>query len=168
MPNSVDVGKKQEQAIVRHAKANGFPGADRIIRTGAGKGYAVRADEGDIWLCPGVIVQSKRLKGKTVAGTTQAKSTAEMELEVPEWLAQTEAQRVAAKAAHAVLIVRRFGFSDVGKWWAFFSFYDLCYLAGVFGMRQPQLVGVPVRLTVADAYTLLRAAGYGTPAEEGA
>lgn len=154
MPNSGRVGKAQEQAIVRHAKANGFPGADRIIRTGAGKGYAVRADEGDIWLCPGVIVQSKRLSPVT-----------RMERAVIAWMIETEAQRVAAKAEYALLIVRREGTANVGHWWAHLYLRDLVWLA----TKHKHNVGDDheerVRLTVADAYTLLRAAGYGTPVE---
>ena len=153
MPNSGRVGKDQEQAIVRHAKANGFPGADRIIRTGAGKGYAVRPDEGDIWLCPGVIVQSKRLSPPN-----------RMERAVAGWLAETRLQRYAAKADHAVLIVRREGTADISKWWAHLYLHDLIYLAADCGIRNDS---VPVRLTVADAYTLLRAAGYGTAIGEG-
>jgi hypothetical protein len=153
--SSARVGKEQEQRIVRHAKNNGFPGADRIIRTGAGKDYAVRDDEGDIWLCPGVIVQSKRLSPPN-----------RMERAITGWLAETEAQRVASRAAHAVLVVRREGTTDIGEWWAWF------YFAGLFAIRGCRIWDcwnftgtalMPVRLTVADAYTLLRTNGYGTP-----
>ena len=152
MPNSQRVGKDQERAIVNHARANGFPGADRIIRTGAGKDYAVRADQGDIWLCPGVIVQSKRLS-----------PVSRMERCIKQWQAETNAQRIAAGAAFGVLIVRREGTTDVGDWWAWLTLTDLHILME----SNLSLTGVPVRLTVADAYTLLRAAGYGSAVQEG-
>jgi hypothetical protein len=81
------------------------------------------------------------------------------------FLAETEAQRVAAGADVALLVVRRDGTADVGEWWAWLETRMLAWLtfAGQFqDFDAPQL---PVRLIVADACRLLRAAGYGEPVE---
>lgn len=122
--------------IFRWFQANGFPGADR---------------EG---LAPGVIAVFK-----SPASVHQA------ERAVPGWMAETEAQRQAAGADVALLVVRRDGTADVGEWWAFvdaFEFAQWCTDFEVHGSR----LNFPVRLLVADAARLLRAAGFGTPLDE--
>ena len=158
MTKSANVGKEQERHIVRHAKANGFPGADRIIRTGAGPNYSVRPDEGDIWLCPGIIIQSKRLSPPNRA-----------ERAVAGWLDETRAQCIAAGADYGVLIVRREGTADVGEWWAWLCVADVIRLHSgtrIALFNWARTARMPVRLTVADAYILLRSSGYGTPIAE--
>lgn len=153
MTNSDRLGKEQERTIVRWARCNGFAHADRVVRTGAGRGYGHRADEGDVWLCPGVIAQSKRLAPVN-----------RMERAVPVWLEQTEAQRVAADADVGLLIVRREGCADVGQWWCFLPLDDclkLCQVGEI--VRRGVDRGIPARLQVGDTARLLRAYGYGDP-----
>ena len=148
-------GKVQERAIVRWAKTHGFPHADRVIRTGAGNGYAHRADEGDIWLAPGVVVQSKRLSPVNRA-----------ERAVAVWLEQTEAQRVAAGADIGLLVVRREGCADVGQYWCHLRMSDLQRLT--WPDATPADLGVgdpPLRLQLRDVAVVLRAYGYGQALE---
>ena len=149
------LGKEQERRIVRWAREHGFPFADRIVRTGAGKDYAHRADEGDVWLCPGVVVQSKRLSPPNRA-----------ERAVPGWMIQTEFQRAAAKADVALLIVRRAGTADVGEWWCFLPAFILARLLWIGATSTTWArADFPVRLLVSDAAKLLIAAGYGSDTE---
>lgn len=143
-------GKATDQAIARWARSNGFPGAERIVRTGYRVADRESPDGGDQWWAPGLLVQSKSLRPAN-----------RMERAVPGWLAETEAQRLAAGAEVALLVVRRDGTADVGEWWAFFEAYRLeCLWAGgkwSYGGRHP------VRMLVHDAAQLLRNVGYGTP-----
>lgn len=142
------LGKEQERRIVRWCRDHGFPKADRVVRTGAGRDYAHRPDEGDVWLAPGVIAQSKRMS-----------PVGRAERAVPQWMRETEAQGLAAHADVALLIVRREGTTDVGEWWAFLhlgTLIDLVDGRGIWGSES-------VRMTVADAATLIRVAGYGEP-----
>lgn len=154
MPNYDAIGKTNERAVVRWFRNNGFPGADRVVRTGAGKAYAHRADEGDIGLAPGVIAQSKRLSPVN-----------RMERAIPGWMAETEAQRVAAGADIALLVVRREGTTDVGEW---FAWLPLWQVSAIHGLTRYPLASCPVRFQVANVAQLLRAAGYGEPLDEAA
>lgn len=84
-PNK-DRGDRYEREILALAKRRGFVDASR---TRPGR----REDEGDIHLSPGVIVQTK--DQKTPAWR--------------EWLDQLESQRLAARAEHGILVVKRRG-----------------------------------------------------------
>jgi len=82
-------------------------------------------DHGDMWLAPGVMAQVKDV-GSPSYGV---------------WLADTETQRVAGNADHAVLVHKRRGVGDPTQWY--------------------------VVMTVEQAAGLLRAAGYGEPLTPG-
>ena len=147
-------GLVTEQAICRWFRGNGFPHAERVVRTGYRTPERALPDAGDIALSPGVLVAAKSLRPVNRA-----------ERAVPGWLAETEAQRQSAGADVALLVVRRDGTADVGEWWAFvdaFEFAQWCTDFEVHGSR----LNFPVRLLVADAARLLRAAGYGSPLDE--
>lgn len=147
-------GKATDRAIARWAREHGFPAADRIVRTGYRVPDRELPDAGDQWWAPGLLVQSKSLRPVN-----------RMERAVPGWLAETEAQRQAAGADVALLVVRRDGTADVGEWWCFMEawrFECLCNRSGkwAYGGRSP------LRLLVRDAALLLRYAGYGSPLDE--
>ncbi|MBI1758004.1 MAG: hypothetical protein HYR62_02030 [Actinobacteria bacterium] len=146
------LGKATERAVAAWWRTHGFPGAERIIRTGWRTRDRSAEDAGDLDLCPGVIAQVKSLQ-----------PPARAERAVPEWMAETERQRVVAGAAIGLLIVRRPGTADVGEWFAWLpartaaALVDLSWPTAVADAPNP-----PLRLTVADASLLLRWAGYGT------
>lgn len=152
MTDSCRAGKDNERALVTWARAHGYPHADRQIRTGAGRNYAHRPDTGDVTLCPGVIAQVKSLQPTTRA-----------ERMIPTWLKETEAQRAAAHADLALLVVRRHRTTNVGTWWT--HLYLHTALVWLFGeTRVPSYANdIPVRLTLAHTVQLLRANGWGEP-----
>lgn len=150
-------GKVTERATVRWLRDHGFPGAERTVRTGYRTATRTLADAADLDLCPGLIAQVKSLRPATRA-----------ERAVDGWLVETEQQRQAAHALHALLIVRREGTADVGEWWAWLPLLNLPGIQTDFvrPLTVPRIAAcalVPVRLAVADACYLLRSIGYGDP-----
>lgn len=141
-----DIGTAAETAVVRAARPRGYPWADRL----AGHG---NADVGDVMLCPGVVVE---VKGGDAAKTAS-------DLQIINWLDETECERGNAGAAVAFLVVQRphVGAINAHRWWAWWRLgwvSDLGPSVGIDGAAM-----LPVRMTLADALTMLRAAGYGDP-----
>ncbi|MDJ0010117.1 hypothetical protein [Gordonia alkanivorans] len=79
-------GDQYERDILKLARRSGFPFAER---TRPGR----REDEGDIHLAPGVIVQTKDQKTAVWR----------------DWLSELKSQRLAARADHGILVVKRRG-----------------------------------------------------------
>ena len=147
------VGKETEQMVARWLRdEGGFPEARRIVRTGYDRpGGHTAADEGDIDTGAPVTVQCKSLR-----------PVDRMERAVPGWLAETEAQRQTAGTDVGLLVVRRWGTTDVGRWWAFLRLRDLsCVSEERYRPSAPW--GAPVRLEVRHATALLHTWGYGCP-----
>lgn len=150
-------GKQAERDVVNAARRNGFPHAERVVRTGYRTRTRVTADEGDVALCPGVIVQ---VKTYTDAGR--------MERAIPAWMAETEQQRQAAEADIALLVVRRNGTTDVTEWWCWLPLVAVrCLQTGDDAHCEPETWSrvdqIPVRTTFGDAVALLHSGGYGDP-----
>jgi len=140
-----DIGTVAETAVVRYLRANGWPNAERRALRGA-------YDCGDVTGTPGVCWEVK-------AG--QAASTAS-DGQVALWLAETETERVNAKADIGILVLRRAGISgrNCGRWWAIMPLQ-------VVDVRAPLRHRIdPVRLHLSTAVTLLHSYGYGDTAEE--
>lgn len=157
MANHNDVGKDTEQRLARYFRAEGWTGAERAVRTGFRIADRTVADTGDLTGMPGLCVQSKSLRPATRA-----------EVAVPTWLRETEAQRVAGRAVLGLLVVRRWGTTDVGRWWCFLDLEELHALqsgqlgtVGVGGWNAPDYQPTPVRLELRDVVTILRAQGWG-------
>jgi hypothetical protein len=87
--------------VVAFVQANGFPDAKRRALAGA-------LDEGDILVCPDVIVEVK--------GGAAAESASDGQLGA--WRAETEKERIHAKVHLAFLVVKRkgHGAAKVGGW----------------------------------------------------
>jgi hypothetical protein len=145
---SKSVGTRAETLIVRYARAHGFGGADRLTLTG-------RADRGDIGLCPGVIAEVK-------AGRAAEQASDAL---IGLWLAETEAERVNARAHLALLVTKRAGCGagKVGQWWVHCRIGDITLHHPQRGRCGCLLCTVKVRLTLADALAVLRRHGYGDP-----
>lgn len=142
------IGTAVESAIVRYARAHGFPHADRRPLAGA-------LDKGDVLLCPGVIVEAKGGKAAEHASDGQ----------IAAWLAETEAERVNANAAIGVLVTKRkgVGVTRAGDFWAHLDaqvFSDLLYEPDD-GDEFTRRLNVPVRARFGDVLWLLRYAGWG-------
>ena len=131
--------------MVRFLRANGFPSAERRALRGS-------YDCGDVTGTPGICWEVK--------GGAAAKNASDGQ--VAAWLAETERERVNARADIGVLVLQRPGIGAVnaGRWWAVLHSGSVMYLAGVGGVAG---IGVPLRLHLADAVLLLRARGYGEP-----
>lgn len=107
-------GTRTETAIVNLIRASGWPNAERRALSGS-------TDRGDIAGVPSVVIE--------------AKSGARLAL--PEWLRETERERINDGAAYGVLVVKLNGMGEtrVGDW--------------------------PAMLPLSALLRLLREAGYG-------
>lgn len=143
------IGTRAESAVVRYLTANGFPHAERRSLRGA-------LDAGDVTGCPGICIE---IKGGDAARTAS-------DLQIERWMDELATETVNATADVGVLVVQRAGVGpgNAGRWWAYMPAFELAAL-----LMGEQAVGVngafPVRMLLGDAVTLLRAAGYGQPAE---
>jgi hypothetical protein len=154
-----NVGKDTEQAVARWLRGNGFAGAERLVRTGYRVATRESADEGDITGTPGITWQVKSLRPHTRA-----------ELAVPTWLNETEAQRKAAGSELGFLVVRRWGTTDVGRWWVFQRLGQLIGLAATAEFCDSGITSycpiIPVRMDMAALSGLLVATGWADVSEE--
>jgi hypothetical protein len=163
------IGTAAETAVARFLQVNGFPHAERRALRGI-------QDAGDITGCPGICIEVK--------GGEAAKSASDQL--VMDWLVETETERANAGADVGVLVLQRRGVgpANAGRWWVVFQqwpLYGLQLLADrditgapaytgtepfVVTGTDPVWMRAPVRMLLADAVLLLRAAGYGQPLEE--
>lgn len=143
MSKSKNIGTWTETQVVKYARANGFPDAERIVLHG-------NLDEGDVQLCDGVIVEVKG--GAAAENASDAQITA--------WLVETETERFNRKAWVACLAWKRKGkgAASAGQWWAAMSgemFVYLAYGSGPWSRcARPPLPAV--RMTLAEALALIR------------
>ena len=148
MSRAKDIGTRAETAIVRWAREHGFPSADRGPLRGA-------KDQGDVLLCPGIIVESKSHKS-AAAGQVGAK-------QLHAWLMETDVEAEHAGADFALLVVKRSGTADPGKWWCYMRLGEWLRLTGAhLPLPDPSQ---PVCMSLASAAAVLRSAGYGTAPE---
>jgi hypothetical protein len=98
---SKNIGTWAESRVVAFLQANDFPDAKRRALAGA-------LDEGDILVCPGVVAEVKGGHAGEDASDGQLKA----------WRAETERERIHAKAHLAFLVVKRKGHGvlKVGGW----------------------------------------------------
>ncbi|MFE7868821.1 hypothetical protein ACFUYE_00515 [Micromonospora humida] len=143
-----DIGTAAETAVVRYLVANGWPTAERRSLRGT-------ADAGDITGTPGICWE---VKGGDTARTAS-------DLTITRWMAELDAETFNARAQHGVLVVQRAGVgpANAGRWWAWMTAAQLTTLAVQAPADIRGCTGWPVRMLLADAVGLLRAAGYGDP-----
>ena len=136
------------ERLVRWLQGHGFPGAERRALRGA-------RDAGDITGTPGICW--------AVKGSAQTRRISDNQ--IGTWLATLERARQRADAAWAVLVTRRHGTGNVGLWWAWMPLDSTILLGGGTSAPRRRLanLGWPVRMHLAAAVELLRAAGYGEP-----
>jgi hypothetical protein len=142
-------GHDTERQLARWFRTQGWPGAERAVRTGFTAADRAVADPGDITGMPGLVVQAKYVARE----------------QIDSWMAETEQQRAAAGADYGLLVVRRTGRADPGQWWVWLPLRGLTRIATGLGVPAPH-GDTPVRLELGHLVPLLRDAGYGTtPAE---
>lgn len=156
MTRSSEIGRAARAKGIRAERQLGeylrqwWPDAERSVVTGARSGDHVRPDPGDITGVPGLTFQLKY-----VAHLTDREVDAAMD--------EAEDQAVTAGSDFAILVQRRQGKADPGRWWAWMPLGDLCHLAAPQcdnGLRDDG-VRVMTRLLVGDLVSLLVDAGYG-------
>lgn len=121
MVNSRTKGLTAERAVANYFKVHVSPDARRSVATGWSNGSTEHQDLGDIDGVPGLCLSVKnlarRLEGKLLADT---------------W---TEVCRQALPNLYtAIIIEKRAGTTDVGKWWAHLS--SSFYVELLTGRRQ--------------------------------
>lgn len=148
-------GTAAETAVLRHVTAHGFPWTERLALSGV-------HDRGDLSLLPGrtVIVEVKNHAGPAALGQPTAGDLA-------AWMAQTETERVNAGADVALLVVKRKGTAEPGRWFAYLRADTNAALVGAPDPASLPEPHTPVCMSLASALVLLRHAGYGTPLERG-
>lgn len=143
-------GTAAETAVLRHVRDHGYPWAERLALTG-------NADQGDISLLPGRLVILE-VKAHASAATGQPGDA-----QLAEWMRQTHTERVNAGADHGVLVVKRKGTTDPGRWFAYVTAGAFASLLGAdLELPNPH---APLCLSLASLLPVLRAAGYGSPVE---
>jgi hypothetical protein len=139
-------GKKAERDIARWLREHGFGVAERTIRTGYSTKDRRSSDTGDV---------------STIGVCWQVKDVAEREwYRVPEWLDDTAHQRVACAADLGILVMKRHGHADPGRWWAWLPLNAI--VTDTLNAAIPSVYDVPVRFALADLVSILRTLGYGT------
>ena len=144
---SKNIGTAAETAVVRAARAHGFPLADRLTMKG-------RFDEGDILLCPDAIVEVK--------GGAAAKNASPGQIAL--WLQETRTEIANKRAGVGFLAVQRrgIGLPNAHLWDAWFpDGMSLCD-----DERHRAMFSHPFMVTVQQAFWMLRRAGWGEPMEE--
>ena len=143
-----DIGTAAETAVVRYLTAHGFPHAERRSLRGA-------LDAGDVTGCPGLCVE---VKGGDAARTASDGLIA-------AWMQELAVEISHADATTGLLVVQRAGVgpANAGRWWAYMPAFQVADLAAPESLPATRVFGFPVRMLLADAVTLLRAAGYGEP-----
>ncbi|MFI6813742.1 hypothetical protein ACIBG7_15080 [Nonomuraea sp. NPDC050328] len=148
-----DIGTAAETAVVRALRRLGFPHAERRALAGA-------HDLGDVTGTPGVCWEVK--------GGQQTKHPRPSDLTVAQWMAETEAERINARADIGVLVIQRHGVgaANAHLWWAYMPTWQTAWVATGHLVADRQVGDIRARMLLADACTLLRAAGYGQPLPE--
>ncbi len=148
-----DIGTAVETAVTRFAQGYGFPNAERRALAGS-------LDRGDILLTAGVVAECK--------GGAMAERASDAV--IGQWLAETERERVNARAAVGLLVTKRpaVGHARCGQWWAWLDLRTMRQLLSSLpdARHAPvwrRLDQEPVRMTLVGALTILRAAGHGDP-----
>jgi hypothetical protein len=143
-------GTAAETAVVRWARDNGFPMADRQPLRG-------NRDAGDIDLCPGIVLEVKNHAGAAVGQPRPGLLAA--------WMAQAALECENAGAVMCPLVVKRGGTADPGRWFAYIQAYEFARLMGAptVHLADP---AAPWCTDLGTLARLLRWAGYGDALEQ--
>lgn len=144
-----DIGTEAETKMVRFLAANGWPNVERRALRGTD-------DQGDVTGTPGLVWE---VKGGEAAKTAS-------DLQIRDWLHETERERTRAHAAYGFLITARRQ-KNVSAWWAHMWADQLADLCGASdGQLRPAAESVAVRVTLTDLVGLLHDAGWADTTAE--
>jgi hypothetical protein len=139
MSKSRAIGTSAESAVVKVARAHGFPFAERRTLHG-------NTDLGDVKLDSRgqLVLEVKAGKAAETASDSLIES----------WLVETERERVHAGAHYGFLVVKRAGKGprNADRWWAVGRLEDIAEVAGGCVIYSPDAV---VRLHLGDLLNLL-------------
>lgn len=153
--NSQAKGKRAERDLAKWWKVNGYPDAERAVKTGTTQTH----DAGDLileWNRFRLCVEVKHHAGGL------------SDLQVASFGAKLSQQCVQSKSNMGVLVERRDRVSDVGRWWVHiharhFAVIELEPFPEQ--MLNPMTSWRPVRVSVGYLAELLRRARLASPAE---
>lgn len=140
-----DKGTDAERAVVRYLQANGFPHAERRALNGS-------TDRGDVTGCPGLVIEVKHRDRES------------SDLQINQWLDETETERLNAHADIGLLVVRR-RYARPDNWSAWLPSVLVARLIDPGCAPYAEAPVFPVRMLLGDAVLALRWAGYGEPLE---
>jgi hypothetical protein len=138
-------GADAERAVVNWLRRNGWPGAERAIRTAYTTADRTVADPGDITGTPRLAWQVKDAAAERI--TT--------------WMADTAQQAATSGADYGILVVRRRGRASPGDWWAWMWAADIVRIYT--GEDTGPAGEFPVRTELGALVGLLHEAGFGDP-----
>jgi len=142
-------GARAEKDLARYLRT-WWPLAERKWDNGWRSSDRVSADHGDIRGTSPIVWQVKHCK----------------DFRLDEFMRQTAEQTVAAGADFGVLVQRRDGTSDPGRWWAWLTVADVLLMGGLDLVPRdvdPATLTAPVRIELRHVVALLIAAGYASP-----
>ena len=144
------IGTAGETAVVRAIRTHGWPNAER-------RALAGEHDLGDATGTPGICWEIKSGNAAKDASDGQ----------IDAWLAETERERVNARADIGVLVTQRrgVGAKNAHRWWAWLPMWQVAELAAGHpaGLLNARTRHLPARMLLEDVCALLRVAGYGDP-----
>lgn len=141
-------GITAERHLVTWLRQNGWPDAERSVVTGYKTNTRQRPDGGDITGTPGIVWSLKDHAVERIAA----------------WW--TELESMQGGPTVRLLVVKRRGTADPGKWWCWLTLAELVDLFPTLDPLSDQITMhglVRAQLNVVAA--LLHLAGYGTPLE---
>lgn len=143
-------GHKAERELARYLR-QWWPDARRAVSAGWRTGERTSADRGDIAGTPALCWQVKNVEGMSDADIAAARR-------------ETQDQAVAAGADFGLLVQRRPGKSDPGRWWCWLELSDvICLLYDADAGLKFAEYDCPSRWAVADVVDMLLGAGHGDP-----
>lgn len=141
-------GADTERAVARYLRTQGFPDADRAVRTSyTSPDGRTTLDPLDIVGIPGVVISVKN----------------DASQQITKWLEEAERIGNHHGADLALLVVRRTGKADVCRWWAWVSLRSLAR-----ALHGPDLSTVPALsghmcMELGELAPMLHRAIYGDP-----
>lgn len=158
--NSQSKGKRAERDLANWWKVNGYPDAERAVKTGTAQTH----DAGDLILehyADGFQTFRLCVEVKHHAGGLT-------DLQVASFGSKLGQQCLRSKSTMGVLVERRDRVSDAGRWWAHIHARDFAILElsnAVYEQLGPHAGFRPVRVSVGYFAQLLRRAGLARPLE---
>lgn len=141
-------GHQAERDLCKWLRVNGFPGAERAVRTGFRTLDRTSADPGDVTGTPGVVWSVKDCAVEQLVA----------------WMAELDRMddrdQPGGEPPVRLLVHKRRGHADPARWWCWLTLPNLHSLIAVpNGYDHPPL---PVRMELGHVVPLLRGAGYGS------